>query len=271
MKIIKTNKKEENFNIMKIITVLHKANEKSNATSEDIKKVANIVDIKAHEIENLTTEKLRTIIENVLIENGLTDLARNYIIGNYKNDVKYQLSKLDESILDIISNSNTEVALENSNKNARINSTQRDYVAGEVSKSLYYRILGDKDVVEADKKGIIHRHDKDYYIQPMLNCCLINIEDMLQNGTNISGVQIDKPKSLRTAATIVSQISGVVASNQYGGQTINLGHLVPFVNISREKIKNKVKEDLALLNLNTSEEKINELVEKELKKEKISY
>jgi anaerobic ribonucleoside-triphosphate reductase len=267
MKIIKTNKKEENFNIMKIITVLHKANEKSNATSEDIKKVANIVDIKAHEIENLTTEKLRTIIENVLIENGLTDLARNYIIGNYKNDVKYQLSKLDESILDIISNSNTEVALENSNKNARINSTQRDYVAGEVSKSLYYRILGDKDVVEADKKGIIHRHDKDYYIQPMLNCCLINIEDMLQNGTNISGVQIDKPKSLRTAATIVSQISGVVASNQYGGQTINLGHLVPFVNISREKIKNKVKEDLALLNLNTSEEKINELVEKELKKE----
>ena len=152
MKIIKTNKKEENFNIMKIITVLHKANEKSNATSEDIKKVANIVDIKAHEIENLTTEKLRTIIENVLIENGLTDLARNYIIGNYKNEVKYQLSKLDESILDIISNSNTEVALENSNKNARINSTQRDYVAGEVSKSLYYRILGDKDVVEADKK-----------------------------------------------------------------------------------------------------------------------
>lgn len=272
MKVTKKDNKEESFDIIKIITVLNKANDSlqknKQISSEKIKLlVNNVVDYLASIDNKITTKKIESVIETELIKNNYVELARAYIIGCYENKLQYHMSVLDKSVLSIISNNNDEVALENSNKNARLNSTQRDYIAGEVSKSLADRVIIPKQIMKAHKKGAIHIHDLDYFIQPETNCGLINLEDMFTNGTNINGVQIETPKSIQTAMTIATQIALNVSSNQFGGQSMNLSHFVPYVDSSRQKIKDRILENLADLSVEISEDKLNGIVEKELRKE----
>ena len=208
--IKKRNGKEEPVNIVKVITVLQKAD--PDAAIEDIKDIANTVLAEVPE----TTEELRKNIETILIERGFTTMAKNYVVECYKNEERRNREKLDKSVLGLISRSNEEVMNENANKNPVILSTQRDLIAGELNKDIARKYIFPKNVMNAHDKGAIHIHDLDYAAQQMTNCCLINLEDMLQNGTVISGVKIDKPKSLRTAATLTSQISAAVAGAQFG-------------------------------------------------------
>lgn len=271
MEVIKRDGRKEEYDISKIILVLQNANlsldDVNMCSREDILKVSKSVDGVLHFKSNISTEQIQSIVETQLIKHGYVDLAKSYIIGCYENKVQYQMSKLDKSVLDIIAGENREVATENSNKNAQLISTQRDYIAGEVSKSLSKRFVFDKEAVDLHEKGIIHIHDMDYAIQPMLNCCLINLEDMFNNGTNINGVSIDTPKSLQTASTLTSQISAVVASANFGGQTINLGHLVPYVDVSRQKIKKQLTDNFKTLGIEISDDKVAKLVEEQLKQE----
>jgi len=272
MQVLKKDNTEESFDIMKIISVLNKANDSlakaKQVSPEIIRDVADeVLEKLTEENKKFTTSNIQSKVETVLISHNLVALAKAYIIGCYEIKLQNQMSALDKSVMDIISNTNKAVALENSNKNAMLNSTQRDYIAGEISKSLAHRVFFTKEIEEAERKGAIHTHDLDYFIQPMNNCGLINLEDMFSNGTNINGIQIDTPKSLRTVATLASQIALNVSSNQYGGQTMNLSHWVPYVEVSRQKIRKRLVNEFADLGLEFTEEKLNKIVEKELHKE----
>lgn len=270
MKIKKKNGKIEDFNVMKIITVLHRANKKDGegtATAEQIRQVANKVAQKAKAQGINKTEEIESLVETTLIEENLVELTKNYILGCYeKKNLRYKQT-LDDSILGIINEENDEVASENANKNPTLLSTQRDYMAGELSKDIARRFIFTPEIIKAHDEGIVHIHDMDYVSMRLHNCELVNIEDMLQNGTVINNVKIDNPKSLMTAATVVSQISAVVASSSYGGQSINLAHLAPFVDVSRQKNKEIIKENFMKIGLEIEDEKINELAEIELRKE----
>lgn len=267
MKVIKRNGQEVSYDINKIKKAISKANLQTKELSDEkIDKIVEDIDKKIQKSKfNLSVEDIQDIVEKDLIKYNAYETSKEYITFRYKRSLTR--NNLDGQILSLIEYENEEVKQENSNKNPRILSVQRDYMAGVISKDISERILLPKEIVQAHKEGIIHFHDMDYFANHMGNCCLVNLEDMLQNGTVISGVGIDKPKSFRTACTIASQIVAQVASSQYGGQTISLSHLAQFVDVSRQKIKKELKEELQSQNINISQEKFNNLVETKVKKE----
>lgn len=244
MKVIKRNRTEVDFDINKIINAVSKANESvqpKQLTDQDIKDIAKAVESKAEEAERpFYVEEIQDLVENYIMQKQAFAVAKNYIKYRYKRTLARKANTTDENILSLIESCNEEVKEENSNKNPTVVSVQRDYMAGEVSRDLTERILLPEDIVKAHREGIIHFHDSDYFAQHMHNCCLINLEDMLQNGTVISETLIEKPHSFATACNIATQIIAQVASSQYGGQTFTLAHLVPFVEISRQKIRNNI-------------------------------
>ena len=215
----------------------------------------------------LGVEEIQDMVESEIMKHGAYNVARNYIKYRYIRSLARKANTTDKRILSLIDCQNEEVKQENANKNPTVNSVQRDYMAGEVSRDITDRILLPQDIVQAHKDGIIHFHDSDYYAQRMHNCDLVNLEDMLQNGTVISGTKIEKPHSFSTACNIATQIIAQVASNQYGGQSISLTHLAPFVNISREKIRKNVLEENKLIGITPTEEQISTIVERRLKDE----
>lgn len=270
MNIIKRSGEEVPFNSQKIYVAISKANnsvpEESRIDRATIRNITTkVTERAAAMLHTPTVEDVQEEVENALIEANAALVAKSYIKYRYKHSMIRQANTTDEAILSLIDMSNEEVKQENSNKNPTIASTQRDYMAGEVSKDLCERILVPKDIWEAHKEGIIHFHDADYFAQHMFNCMLINLSDMLQNGTVISGTKIDKPHSFATACNVATQIVAQVASNQYGGQTITLTHLAPFVDISRQKYIKEVREESEGLDI--SEEKIKEIAEKRVRKE----
>lgn len=270
MNIIKRSGEEVPFDSQKIYVAISKANssvpEESRIDSATIRDITTkVTERAAAMLHTPTVEDVQEEVENALIEANAALVAKSYIKYRYKHSMIRQANTTDEAILSLLDMSNEEVKQENSNKNPTIASTQRDYMAGEVSKDLCERILVPKDIWEAHKEGIIHFHDADYFAQHMFNCMLINLNDMLQNGTVISGTKIDKPHSFATACNVATQIVAQVASNQYGGQTITLTHLAPFVDISRQKYIKEVREESEGLDI--SEEKIKEIAEKRVRKE----
>ncbi len=271
MKIIKRNGSEEVFDINKIIAAVTKANEATEQMGlnrEQIREIADYVEYKCNKLDRaVSVEEIQDMVENQIMATGAFDLAKNYVRYRYQRSLIRKANTTDNRILSLIECNNEDVKQENSNKNPTVNSVQRDYMAGEVSKDITIRLLLPADIVEADRQGIIHFHDSDYFAQHMHNCDLVNLEDMLQNGTVISETLIEKPHSFSTACNIATQIIAQVASNQYGGQSISLAHLAPFVQISREKIRTEVLEELQLLGSEASEELIGKLVEKRLRKE----
>jgi ribonucleoside-triphosphate reductase len=271
MKIIKRNGSEEAFNITKIINAIKKANNSSDTkflTEEQINDIADYVEYKCNKIKRaVSVEEIQDMVEDQLMAKGAFELARRYVRYRYNRSLVRKSNTTDNRILSLIECNNEEVKQENSNKNPTVNSVQRDYMAGEVSRDLTRRMLLPPDIVEADKQGIIHFHDSDYFAQHMHNCDLVNLEDMLQNGTVISDTLIEKPHSFSTACNIATQIIAQVASNQYGGQSISLAHLAPFVQISREKIRKETLEEIKELGCEVSDEKISDIVEKRLRKE----
>lgn len=271
MKIIKRNGSEEIFDVSKIAAAIAKANaaaENSPLSKEQINDIADYVEYKCNKMNRaVSVEEIQDMVENQIMSTGAFDVARGYVRYRYKRSLVRKANTTDTRILSLIEYNNEEVKQENSNKNPAVNSVQRDYMAGEVSKDITRRLLLPTEVVEADEQGIIHFHDSDYYAQHMHNCDLVNLEDMLQNGTVISETLIEKPHSFSTACNIATQIIAQVASSQYGGQSISLAHLAPFVNISREKIRRDVIEELRLLECEPDEEKIARIVEGRLKKE----
>lgn len=271
MKIIKRNGSEEDFNIDKIINAVKKANASSKQkflTDEQIDDIADYVEYKCNKMKRaVSVEEIQDMVEDQLMAKGAFELARRYVRYRYTRSLIRKSNTTDNRILSLIECNNEEVKQENSNKNPTVNSVQRDYMAGEVSRDLTRRMLLPNDIVEADKQGIIHFHDADYFAQHMHNCDLVNLEDMLQNGTVISDTLIEKPHSFSTACNIATQIIAQVASNQYGGQSISLAHLAPFVQISREKIRRETVAEFEELEIEISDEKISEVVEKRLRKE----
>ncbi|CDD63888.1 putative uncharacterized protein [Firmicutes bacterium CAG:882] len=271
MKIIKRNGSEEVFDVAKIASAITKANAATDSaplSKEQITEIADYVEYKCNKMNRaVSVEEIQDMVENQIMSTGAFDVARGYVRYRYKRSLVRKANTTDTRILSLIEYNNEEVKQENSNKNPAVNSVQRDYMAGEVSKDITRRLLLPSEIVEADEQGIIHFHDADYYAQHMHNCDLVNLEDMLQNGTVISETLIEKPHSFSTACNIATQIIAQVASSQYGGQSISLAHLAPFVNISREKIRKDVMEELALLGCTPSEDKIAEIVESRLKKE----
>ena len=271
MKIIKRNGSEEEFNLDKIINAVKKANNSSDKpflTDEQIADIADYVEYKCNKIKRaVSVEEIQDMVEDQLMAKGAFELARRYVRYRYNRSLVRKANTTDNRILSLIECNNEEVKQENSNKNPTVNSVQRDYMAGEVSRDLTRRMLLPPDIVEADKQGLIHFHDSDYFAQHMHNCDLVNLEDMLQNGTVISDTLIEKPHSFSTACNIATQIIAQVASNQYGGQSISLAHLAPFVQISREKIRKEVEEEFATLGVEIPQEKIDEIVESRLRKE----
>jgi ribonucleoside-triphosphate reductase (formate) len=271
MKIIKRNGSEESFDLNKIIAAVIKASDatlNSILTKEQISEIADYVEYKCLKMNRtVSVEEIQDMVENQIMSTGAFDVAKSYVRYRYKRSLVRKANTTDNTILSLIECNNEEVKQENSNKNPTVNSVQRDYMAGEVSKDITRRLLLPADIVEADKEGIIHFHDSDYYAQHMHNCDLINLEDMLQNGTVISETLIEKPHSFSTACNIATQIIAQVASSQYGGQSISLAHLAPFVQISRDKIRKDLIEEIELLGTEASEELISELVEKRLRKE----
>ena len=271
MKIIKRNGSEENFNGTKIIAAVTKANnasDKQYLSNEQITDIAEYVEYKCMKMNRaVSVEEIQDMVEDQIMSKGAFELARNYVKYRYNRSLVRRSNTTDNKILSLIECNNEEVKQENSNKNPTVNSVQRDYMAGEVSKDLTRRILLPQDIVEAHEKGIIHFHDSDYFAQHMHNCDLVNLEDMLQNGTVISETLIEKPHSFSTACNIATQIIAQVASNQYGGQSISLAHLAPFVQISREKIKREFLHELEEMDCIISQEKIDYIVEERLKKE----
>ncbi len=272
MKIIKRNGSEMVFDITKIENAISKANmsveEQDRMTPLQIKRIAASVEL---DCENMgrspSVEEIQDLVEKQIMAHGAFEVAKNYITYRYTRSLVRQSNTTDEKILSLIECCNEEAKQENSNKNPVVNSTQRDYMAGEVSRDLSERILLPRDIVEAHEAGIIHFHDTDYYAQHMHNCDLVNLEDMLQNGTVITGTLIERPHSFSTACNIATQIIAQVASNQYGGQSISLTHLAPFVDISRRKIRKVVEQELVTLGVNPSEEKIQKIVEDRLHEE----
>ena len=271
MKIIKRNGSEEIFNIEKIVNAISKANEaehQHDLTKEQIKDIAEYVEYKCNKMGRaVSVEEIQDMVENQIMSKGAFDLARRYVKYRYTRYLVRKANTTDNKILSLIECNNEEVKQENSNKNPTVNSVQRDYMAGEVSRDITNRILLPPDIVDAHKKGIIHFHDSDYFAQHMHNCDLVNLEDMLQNGTVISDTLIEKPHSFSTACNIATQIIAQVASNQYGGQSISLTHLAPFVQISREKIRSELLEEIRELGVEADEERIDEVTEKRLREE----
>ena len=271
MKIIKRNGSEENFDINKIIAAITKADcasEKRELTQDEIADIADYVEYKCNKLGRaVSVEEIQDMVEDQIMAKGAFDLAKTYVRYRFTRSLARKANTTDNQILSLIECNNEEVKQENSNKNPTVNSVQRDYMAGEVSKDLTKRILLPSDIVEAHEQGIIHFHDADYFAQHMHNCDLVNLEDMLQNGTVISGTLIEKPHSFSTACNIATQIIAQVASNQYGGQSISLTHLAPFVNISREKIRKAVKAEFIEIGIDVPEEKINKIVEGRLRDE----
>ena len=271
MKIIKRNGSEEVFDVSKVASAIAKANaaaDNAPLSKEQIADIADYVEYKCNKLNRaVSVEEIQDMVENQIMSTGAFDVARGYVRYRYKRSLVRKANTTDTRILSLIEYNNEEVKQENSNKNPAVNSVQRDYMAGEVSKDITRRLLLPAEIVEADEQGIIHFHDSDYYAQHMHNCDLVNLEDMLQNGTVISETLIEKPHSFSTACNIATQIIAQVASSQYGGQSISLAHLAPFVNISREKIRKDVMEELELLECKPSENKISEIVESRLKKE----
>ncbi len=270
MKIIKRNGSEVDFDISKIIVAVTKANrvvaENLQLTSEQIRTLAaNVESYCMHMGRAMSVEEIQDLVEDQIMELGAYEVARRYITYRYVQNLKRTSNTTDERILSLIECNNEEVKQENSNKNPTVNSVQRDYMAGEVSKDLTNRLLLPKEIVEAHNEGILHFHDADYFAQHMHNCDLVNLEDMLQNGTVISGTLIEKPHSFSTACNIATQIIAQVASNQYGGQSISLAHLAPFVDVSRKKIAAEVKAELE--GLDVSEERRHQIVERRLRQE----
>ena len=271
MRIIKRNGSEEDFNIEKIINAVKKANgsgEHKFLTDEQIEDVADYVEYKCNKIRRaVSVEEIQDMVEDQLMAKGAFELARRYVRYRYNRSLVRKANTTDNRILSLIECNNEEVKQENSNKNPTVNSVQRDYMAGEVSRDLTRRMLLPADIVEADKEGIIHFHDSDYFAQHKHNCDLVNLEDMLQNGTVISDTLIERPHSFSTACNIATQIIAQVASNQYGGQSISLAHLAPFVQVSREKIRRETLAEIEELGVHPTEEKINDIVEQRLRKE----
>ena len=271
MRIIKRNSSEETFDINKIIKAVSKANnatENGKITDEQIRDIAEYVEYKCSRMDRaVSVEEIQDMVEDQIMAKGAFLLAKNYVRYRYTRSLIRSSNTTDNKILSLIECNNEEAKQENSNKNPTVNSVQRDYMAGEVSKDLTRRILLPMDIVEAHEKGIIHFHDADYFAQHMHNCDLVNLEDMLQNGTVISETLIEKPHSFSTACNIATQIIAQVASNQYGGQSISLTHLAPFVQISREKIKREFLEELKEMGADISQEMIAKIVEERLRKE----
>ena len=271
MRIIKRNSSEETFDINKIIIAVTKANsatENGKITEEQIRDIADYVEYKCSRMDRaVSVEEIQDMVENQIMAKGAFELARNYVRYRFKRSLIRSSNTTDNKILSLIECNNEEAKQENSNKNPTVNSVQRDYMAGEVSKDLTRRLLLPMDIVEAHEKGIIHFHDADYFAQHMHNCDLVNLEDMLQNGTVISETLIEKPHSFSTACNIATQIIAQVASNQYGGQSISLTHLAPFVQISREKIRKEFLEELKMMGADIPQETIDNIVEERLRKE----
>ena len=272
MKIIKRSGAEVTFDPEKIIVAITKANESvvpsSRMTPIQIKRIAEDVESAAANINrSLSVEEIQDMVEDQIMNQRAFDVARRYITYRYNRALIRKSNTTDEQIMSLIECNNEEVKQENSNKNPTVNSVQRDYMAGEVSKDITKRILLAPEIVSAHDQGLIHFHDADYFAQHMHNCDLVNLEDMLQNGTVISGTMIEKPHSFSTACNISTQIIAQVASCQYGGQSISLTHLAPFVDISRKKIRKQVEEEMALLDEKVSDEKISEITEKRLREE----
>ena len=269
MKIIKRNGTEAVFDIEKIRMAIQKANEEAvsseRLTPEQIDKIAKNIETACLGMNRAPgVEEIQDMVEESIMSEQAFSVARKYITYRYQRALIRKANSTDDKIMSLIECSNEEVKQENSNKNPTVNSVQRDYMAGEVSKDITKRMLLPKDIVDAHEQGIIHFHDADYFAQHMHNCDLVNLEDMLQNGTVISGTLIEKPHTFSTACNIATQIIAQVASSQYGGQSISLTHLAPFVQISREKIKKDVISEIKLIDADVSEEKIDEIVEKRL-------
>ena len=273
MKIIKRNGAEEDFDINKIVVAVSKANVaagKSKLSMEQIKDIADYVEYKCDKLNRaVSVEEIQDMVENQIMSTGAFELTKDYVRYRFQRSLIRKANTTDNRILSLIECNNEDVKQENSNKNPTVNSVQRDYMAGEVSKDLTKRMLLPQDIVEADKEGIIHFHDSDYFAQHMHNCDLVNLEDMLMNGTVISETRIEKPHSFSTACNIATQIIAQVASNQYGGQSISLAHLAPFVDVSRKKIHAEVLEEVKTFGCTPSEEAIRQVVENRLRKEVI--
>ena len=272
MHIIKRNGEEQEFNKNKIVAAISKANQtveyKQALTLEQINAIADFIQSTCAALDRaLSVEEIQDLVETQIMKSGAFEVAKKYITYRYTRTLIRQANTTDNQILSLIESNNEEVKQENSNKNPTINSVQRDYMAGEVSKDVSKRILLPREIVEAHDQGLIHFHDMDYFAQHMHNCDLVNLEDMLQNGTVISGTLIEKPHSFSTACNIATQIIAQVASNQYGGQSISLAHLAPFVQVSREAIRREMQNELATIGAKVEPEVFNTLVEKRLRKE----
>ncbi|MGM9640222.1 MAG: anaerobic ribonucleoside-triphosphate reductase, partial [Faecousia sp.] len=272
MKIIKRNGAEEVFNLEKIRSAISRANlavdEPHRMTETQIRRISESVELNCQELgRSPAVEEIQDLVEKAIMAHGAYEVAKQYITYRYTRSLIRRSNTTDDRILSLIESNNEEVKQENANKNPTVNAVQRDYMAGEVSKDITRRILLPKDIVEAHEAGIIHFHDADYYAQHMHNCDLVNLEDMLQNGTVISGTMIEKPHSFSTACNIATQIIAQVASNQYGGQSISLTHLAPFVQVSREKIRKSVEKELQSFGVSPEEEAISRVVEERLRDE----
>ena len=272
MKIIKRNGAEVGFDITKIIIAITKANEAveevDRMTPVQIQRIAESVELQCQKMNRApTVEEIQDMVEHYIMAHGAFEVAKHYITYRYTRSLVRKSNTTDDKILSLIECNNEEAKQENSNKNPVVNSTQRDYMAGEVSRDLSERILLPQDIVEAHREGIIHFHDSDYYAQHMHNCDLVNLEDMLQNGTVITGTLIEKPHSFATACNIATQIVAQVASNQYGGQSISLTHLAPFVQVSREKIRASVRSEFDAVGVSVTEDNINAIAENRLREE----
>ena len=272
MKIIKRNGQEAIFDEVKITNAIIGANkevvETERLSEEEIDNITNDIKYKCQKMKRaLSVEEIQNLVEDELMKLNAFSVARKYITYRFQRALARQSNTTDEQILSLIECANEEVKQENSNKNPTVNSVQRDYMAGEVIKDLTRRILLPEDIVKAHDEGLIHLHDADYFSQHMHNCDLVNLEDMLQNGTVISETMIEKPKSFSTACNVATQIIAQVASSQYGGQSITLSHLAPFVDVSRQKFRKEVKEEFETIGLELDDEKINALAEERLKKE----
>ena len=272
MKVIKRNSSEVTFDISKIITAITKANEAveedARMTPMQIKRIAEAVELSCIRMNRAPeVEEIQDLVESQIMAHGAYEVAKKYITYRYTRALVRRSNTTDEKILSLIECCNEEAKQENANKNPTVNSVQRDYMAGEVSRDITTRILLPEEIVQAHEEGIIHFHDADYYAQHMHNCDLVNLEDMLQNGTVISGTMIERPHSFSTACNIATQIIAQVASNQYGGQSISLTHLAPFVQVSREKITRAVREEMASIGTELNDEQLSKIVEKRLREE----
>ncbi len=272
MKIIKRSGVEAEFDEQKIIAAVQKANDSvidyEKLTDEQVQRIAdNVVKVCENMMRSASVEEIQDMVENQLMNQRAFTVARNYITYRYKRAIVRKSNSTDQQILSLLECNNEEVKQENSNKNPTVNSVQRDYMAGEVSKDITKRFLLPEDIVDAHEKGLIHFHDADYFAQHMHNCCLVNLEDMLQNGTVISETMIERPRSFSTACNIATQAIAQIASSQYGGQSISLAHLAPFVEVSRQKLRRQVREEFEAVGIEESEEKINRIAELRVKDE----